>query len=195
MRNPNNQTGGRVAFGWSWIHDLCISKIPFVLLLFLLITHIIIFRWKVQVASKGLYFRKPKVSLISCCSLIFACRSVDIQALYVLLRFCPWTTTSLWGPTLWWRSTSTHTARRRPPSSPAASSTRSESSNRFVWIHKSNANVYRILNMNAKLSLSSLSETSEKPSAPYWRLLFFFFLCSSGCLFPVWHQRLFSAGM
>ncbi len=33
--------------------------------------YIIVFRWKVQVASKGLYFRKPKVSLISCFEFFF----------------------------------------------------------------------------------------------------------------------------
>ena len=53
-------------------------------------TYTILFRWKVQVASKGLYFRKPKVSLISSfelflsmCSFIFTSRYVANQAMWV----------------------------------------------------------------------------------------------------------------
>lgn len=85
-----------------------ISKILAMLLfvsLVLLITHTVIFRWKVQVASKGLYFRKPKASLIFSFR-FFAVLSilgyVVIQSLCVtrmavyikhtlhaLLRFCP----------------------------------------------------------------------------------------------------------
>lgn len=160
-------------------------------LLFLLIIYIIIFRWKVQVASKGLYFRKPKVSLITCSSSV--CSILPLLAdlcgfhafcngshlaehakhmLHVLLRFCPWTTTSLWGPMLWWRSTSTHTARKHPPSSPAASSTRSE----FETLHLNNKSMCKCLlnlNINTKawplnmLSDSSLSEAPKKPNALY----------------------------
>lgn len=60
-----------------------------------------------------------------------------MHILHFLLRFCPWITTSLWGLTHWWRSTSTHIVRKHPPSSPVASSTRSESSfEGFIWIQK-----------------------------------------------------------
>lgn len=55
------------------------------------------------------------------------CRMCELDVcLCVWVRFCPWITTSPWGPTLWWHWTSTRTVRRLPPSSPAASSTRSE---------------------------------------------------------------------
>lgn len=40
---------------------------PFVFVFIPLTTFMIIFRWKVQVASKGVYFRKPKVSFFSLC--------------------------------------------------------------------------------------------------------------------------------
>lgn len=43
---------------------------PFVFVFIPLNTFMIIFRWKVQVASKGVYFRKPKVSFFSLCWLM-----------------------------------------------------------------------------------------------------------------------------